>query len=61
MLVCPECGTILDNERMMYPIPICCQEFILREDDLFDKDFEDLYTTGQMPGYFYDEDEDDEY
>ena len=54
MLVCPECGTILDNERMMYPIPICCQEFVLREDELFDKDFEDLYTV-------YDEEDDDGY
>ena len=54
MLVCPECGTILDNERMMYPIPICCQEFVLREDELFDKDFEDLYAV-------YDEEDDDGY
>ncbi len=50
MLVCPECGTVLDDERLKYPIPPCCQDFLLREDEM-------AYEGGE----YFDYDEDDYY
>ena len=55
--ICPQCGTRLDEERMMYPIPVCCQEFVQGEESSWDC-WEELDIDGWV--YFDDDVEDDE-